>query len=263
MFTGTGLTLTAEVACLQELVACRHGRGSACVTVHWQSAAHAGHTACLRQEQPVGSEERKESLDAAALVRLPVVCLAPRTPGVTHCCRAQELPASVEAVGASALVLDASNNRLTALPASLGALSGLTRLVVPNNALRALPPQLAALTSLRARPDATLAPRAHQPQGAHNSNLAPPRLPASGHALTQPSERNPQGRRPPGDPASAPVPCGGRRCLDRPAGRCGGRAARTNRVERSVQRAAHAILGGNTPRAGKLQEPQGPTRSGS
>ncbi len=140
----------------------------------------------------------KRCLDAAAHVRLPPVCLPYRTTCVTRRRRAQELPASVEAVGASALVLDASNNRLTALPASLGALTGLTRLVVPHNALRALPPQLTALASLRARPYATRAPRAHQLQGA-------------------PSERNPQGRQPPGVSASACVPGGGCHCLDRSA----------------------------------------------
>ena len=35
IFFGTGFILTAVVACLQELVACRHGFGSACVALHW------------------------------------------------------------------------------------------------------------------------------------------------------------------------------------------------------------------------------------
>lgn len=61
----------------------------------------------------------------------------------------QELPASVEEVGRAALVLDASNNRLQALPASVARLSSLTRLVVPHNRLTVLPPQLTALTNLK------------------------------------------------------------------------------------------------------------------
>ncbi|KAK9846651.1 hypothetical protein WJX81_008424 [Elliptochloris bilobata] len=61
----------------------------------------------------------------------------------------KELPASIEGVGKAALVLDASNNRLAALPPALASLTGLARLILPHNALRALPPQLTALSNLK------------------------------------------------------------------------------------------------------------------
>lgn len=50
----------------------------------------------------------------------------------------QELPNSISSVGGAAKVLDASNNKLAALPPSLAELVNLQRLILSNNALTSL-----------------------------------------------------------------------------------------------------------------------------
>ena len=52
-------------------------------------------------------------------------------------------------VGSAARTLDATNNRLTSLPAYLSSLTSLQRLIVASNQLAALPRDISALTSLK------------------------------------------------------------------------------------------------------------------
>ncbi|KAK9819798.1 hypothetical protein WJX72_002478 [[Myrmecia] bisecta] len=61
----------------------------------------------------------------------------------------KELPSSVQQVGASARILDASNSKLASLPEFIVALVNLQRLIVANNQLRSLPNQLTTLRNLK------------------------------------------------------------------------------------------------------------------
>lgn len=64
----------------------------------------------------------------------------------------KEVPQQALEVGAAARTLDATNNRLSALPEGFaGALPNLQRLVLASNALTALPPSIGQLRSLKVR----------------------------------------------------------------------------------------------------------------
>ena len=52
-------------------------------------------------------------------------------------------------VGSAAKTLDATNNRLTALPPSIGSLKNLQRLILATNQLSALPMQISSLVILK------------------------------------------------------------------------------------------------------------------
>lgn len=55
-------------------------------------------------------------------------------------------------VGKAARILDATNNRLTSIPSSIGSLISLQRLILAQNQLMSLPREITALTNLKARP---------------------------------------------------------------------------------------------------------------
>jgi Leucine-rich repeat (LRR) protein len=61
----------------------------------------------------------------------------------------QELPDSVQDLGASVKVLDASKNRIAQLPAWLGTLTNLQRLALESNKLVTLPPDITDLALLK------------------------------------------------------------------------------------------------------------------
>lgn len=59
-------------------------------------------------------------------------------------------------MGGAAKTLDATNNRLTALPADISSFTNLQRLILASNRLSALPVQISALIALKVGVFATL-----------------------------------------------------------------------------------------------------------
>lgn len=86
--------------------------------------------------------------DAKLRVRCSVGAVRPRRADAPAPAQ-QELPESVLALRDAVKALDATNNRLVALPPSLGSLSSLQRLVLAQNRLAELPPALCSLSALK------------------------------------------------------------------------------------------------------------------